>query len=148
MGELCFGSAGASPSRYLHGCRSPLRACPRFETVETTVLDTADKSQSSRHIPCAVRLKTQPIFASIRHGGACRLLLSAVSFYSYSGPQTVETTVLLCISRTVVSTVPALRFHRSISGRLSDAVRMLCGPCNSCRAVETTVLLLLRAANS
>ncbi len=43
------------------------------------LVDSADKSQSSRHIPCAVRLKTQPIYASIRHGGACLLLLSAVS---------------------------------------------------------------------
>ena len=41
--------------------------------------DTADKSQSSRHIPCAVHLVCQQILKSGRHDGACLLLLSALS---------------------------------------------------------------------
>jgi hypothetical protein len=41
--------------------------------------DTADKNQSSRHIPCAVHLVCQEILKSGRHDGACLLLLSALS---------------------------------------------------------------------
>ena len=41
--------------------------------------DTADKSQSSRHIPCAFHLESWQKLACERHGGACLLLLSAVS---------------------------------------------------------------------
>ena len=41
--------------------------------------DTADKSQSSRHIPCAVHLESLQILKSGRHDGACLLLLSALS---------------------------------------------------------------------
>jgi hypothetical protein len=44
-------------------------------------LDKADKSQSSRHIPCAVHLESLQILKSGRHDGACLLLLSAVSSY-------------------------------------------------------------------
>jgi len=41
--------------------------------------DKADKSQSSRHIPCAVHLESQQMSRSGRHDGACLLLLSTVS---------------------------------------------------------------------
>jgi hypothetical protein len=39
------------------------------------ILDTADKSQSSRHIPCAVHLESWQKLDGGRHGGACLLLL-------------------------------------------------------------------------
>ena len=41
--------------------------------------DKADKTQSSRHIPCAVHLESLQILNSGRHDGACLLLFSAVS---------------------------------------------------------------------
>ena len=44
--------------------------------------DTADKSQSSRHIACAVHLESLQILKSGRHDGACLLLLSALSLGS------------------------------------------------------------------
>ena len=42
-------------------------------------LDTADKSQSSRRIPCAVYLESRQKLDCERHGGACLHLLSAVT---------------------------------------------------------------------
>ena len=55
-------------------CNEP-RRCPGSS------LDTTDKSQSSRHIPCAVHLESSQKLDCERHGGACLLLLSAVSRY-------------------------------------------------------------------
>ena len=37
--------------------------------------DTADKSQSGRHIPCAVHLESRQMSRGGRHDGACLLLL-------------------------------------------------------------------------
>ncbi len=51
-----------------------------LETLsERQTEDTAGKSQSSRLIPCAVHLESWQKLDCERHGGACLLLLSAVS---------------------------------------------------------------------
>jgi hypothetical protein len=63
--------------------------------------DTAEKSQSSRHIPCAVHLEYWQKLDCGRHGGACLHLLSAVS----------------TITRSVMGTIPIRAWQR---GRTSD----------------------------
>jgi hypothetical protein len=66
VSESVWGPRGGAP--WGHTNFVVLRTC-----------DKADKSQSSRHIPCAVHLESLEILKSGRHDGACLLLLSVVS---------------------------------------------------------------------
>jgi hypothetical protein len=69
IGSCVVNILGADHSGRLRGHTHLLSLC----------LDKADKSQSSRHIPCAVHLESLEILKSGRHDGACLLLLSVVS---------------------------------------------------------------------
>ena len=46
--------------------------------------DRGDKSQSSRHIPCAFHLESKQLYMSGRHDGACLPLLSAVTIQGWN----------------------------------------------------------------